>query len=45
MYYKSNDCPVCPVCEKNKSAVTGFYSKLSALARRALEAKGILLIE
>ena len=44
-YYKSSDCPVCPVCEKSKSAVTGFYSKLSAPARRALEAKSILLIE
>lgn len=45
MYYKSSDCPVCPVCEKKKSALAAFYSKLSAPARRALEGKGIRLID
>lgn len=45
IYYKSSDCPECPVCEKKKSAVADFYSKLSAPARRALEGKGIFLIE
>lgn len=40
-YYKTSDCPVCPVCEKNKKPTEGFLSLLSAPARRALENKGI----
>ncbi|MES2848221.1 MAG: hypothetical protein V4685_04155 [Bacteroidota bacterium] len=40
-FYKSSDCPVCPVCEKEKKPLNGFLSKLSAPARRALENKGI----
>ncbi len=41
IYFKSSDCPVCPVCEANKKPVNGFLSKLSAPARRALEREGI----
>ena len=40
-YYKSSDCPVCPVCEAEKKPATGFLSTLGAPARRALENKGI----
>ena len=40
-YYKSSDCPVCPVCEKELKPETGFLSALSAPARRALEREGI----
>jgi len=40
-YYKSSDCPVCPFCEAEKKPDTGFLSKISAPARRALEAAGI----
>src|SRR5258706_14804281 len=36
VYYKSSDCPVCPVCEKEKN-IGGFLSTLSAPARRAME--------
>src|SRR5688500_5901213 len=36
-YYKSSDCPVCPICEKQKTSPTGFMSMLAAPARRALE--------
>jgi len=39
-YYKSSDCPVCPVCEKEK-AKRSVFGKLSAPARRALEHLGI----
>jgi DNA-directed RNA polymerase alpha subunit len=43
-YYKSSDCPVCPECEKqNKPG--GFFSALSAPARRALEAAGITTLQ
>jgi predicted RecB family nuclease len=40
-YYKSSDCPTCPLCEQERKAATGFLSMLSAPARRALENKGI----
>jgi hypothetical protein len=40
-YYKSSDCPVCPVCEKECAPENGFLSLLSAPARRAMENEGI----
>lgn len=40
-FYKSSDCPVCPICEKENKPDDGFLSKISAPARRALEHKGI----
>lgn len=40
-YYKSSDCPVCPVCEQERKPESGFLSTLSAPARRALESHGI----
>lgn len=36
-YYKSSDCPTCPICEAQRKPKTGFLSLLSAPARRALE--------
>lgn len=35
-YYKSTDCPTCPVCEAEKKAKDGWLSLLSAPAQRAL---------
>jgi DNA-directed RNA polymerase alpha subunit len=40
-FYKSSDCPTCPTCEADNRPETGFLSKLSNPARRALEAEGI----
>lgn len=40
-YYKSTDCPTCPVCESEKKPEEGFLSTLGAPARRALEHAGI----
>jgi DNA-directed RNA polymerase alpha subunit len=40
-YFKSSDCPVCPICEKERAAKTGFLSSLPAPARHALEGAGI----
>ena len=40
-YFKSSDCPTCPVCEAEKKAGLGFLSLISAPARRALENQGI----
>ncbi|MFB2120095.1 RNA polymerase alpha subunit C-terminal domain-containing protein [Parapedobacter sp. 2B3] len=44
-YYKSSDCPVCPVCEASKTPKPGLFSTLSAPARRALEHAGITTVE
>lgn len=35
-FYKSSDCPACPICENEQRPETGFLSLLSAPARRAL---------
>ncbi len=40
-YYKSSDCPICPICEANKKPESGFLSQISSPARRALESQGI----
>jgi len=40
-YYKTSDCPACPVCENQRKPSTGFLSFISAPARRALEREGI----
>lgn len=40
-YYKSSDCPTCPVCEQERKPDVGFLSLISAPARRALENAGI----
>ncbi|GGG83445.1 hypothetical protein GCM10007415_15640 [Parapedobacter pyrenivorans] len=40
-YYKSTDCPTCPVCEAARKPSEGFLSLLSAPARRALMSIGI----
>lgn len=40
-YAKSSDCPVCPVCEKERTPQSGFLVMISAPARRALEREGI----
>ncbi|ATP42114.1 hypothetical protein CSE16_20025 [Solibacillus sp. R5-41] len=44
-YYKSSDCPTCPVCEAAKKPTAGFLATLSAPARRALEHEGITTLE
>lgn len=44
-YYKSSDCPTCPVCEEANKPKDGFLSLLSAPARRALEHAGITTLE
>ena len=44
-YFKSSDCPVCPICENERKPQDSFLSKVSAPARRALENKGITDLE
>lgn len=40
-YYKSSDCPTCPVCESERKPTEAFMGLISAPARRALENNGI----
>lgn len=40
-FFKSSDCPVCPICEKENKPSNGFLSLVSAPAKRALEGAGI----
>lgn len=44
-YYKSSDCPVCPVCEKERKPEADFLSLISAPARRALESQGLITLK
>ncbi|HJS01194.1 MAG TPA: RNA polymerase alpha subunit C-terminal domain-containing protein [Flavobacterium sp.] len=44
-YYKSSDCPVCPICESERQPESDFLLKLSAPARRALENNEIKNLE
>jgi DNA-directed RNA polymerase alpha subunit len=40
-FYKSSDCPTCPICEEKRRPKDNFLSLLGAPARRALEREGI----
>ncbi|MBT1707177.1 RNA polymerase alpha subunit C-terminal domain-containing protein [Fulvivirgaceae bacterium PWU5] len=40
-YYKSSDCPTCPVCAQEEKPTEGFMAGLSAPAQRALAGAGI----
>lgn len=44
-YYKSSDCPTCPICEQERKPQDGLLSTLSAPARRALEHKQISTVQ
>lgn len=44
-YYKSSECPVCPICDEEQNPENGFLVLLSAPARRALENNGISSLE
>ncbi len=40
-FYKSSDCPVCPICANEAKPQSGFLSSISAPAQRALASKEI----
>jgi predicted RecB family nuclease len=44
-YYKSSDCPTCPICEQERKPDSGFLALLGAPARRALENRGIITLQ
>ncbi len=43
-YYKSTDCPTCPICEAENKPKDGLLSILSAPAGRALASMGITTV-
>lgn len=44
-YYKTSNCPTCPICEQERKPGDGFLSLLSGPARRALEHAGIKTLD
>lgn len=45
VYFKSSDCPTCPVCAAEQKPESGFLSLFYAPARRALENAGITTVQ
>lgn len=44
-FFKSSDCPTCPICEEECKPKDSFLALLSAPARRALERENIKTLE
>ena len=44
VFYKTSDCPTCPICETAKKPKDRFLSLIAAPARRALQNAGIKTI-
>ena len=44
-FYKSSDCPSCPICEEERKPKDSFLALIAAPARRALENEGITSLE
>lgn len=44
-FYKSSDCPSCPVCEEERKPHDSFLASIGAPARRALERAQIKTLE
>jgi DNA-directed RNA polymerase alpha subunit len=44
-FYKSSDCPTCPICAQENKPESGFLSRLSSPARNALLHNKITTLE
>jgi predicted RecB family nuclease len=44
-FYKTSDCPACPVCEAERKPQDNFLSLIGTPARRALEREGVTTLE
>jgi len=44
-FYKSSDCPTCPVCEEECKPKDSFLALIGAPARRSLERENIKTLE
>jgi predicted RecB family nuclease len=44
-FFKTSNCSVCPICEKERTPVADFLTLFPAPARRALENHGIITLE
>lgn len=44
-FFKSSNCPTCPICEEERKPKDSFMALLSAPARRALESVNIETLE
>lgn len=41
VFFKSSDCPTCPICEASRKPIIDFLAEIGAPARRALEYNAI----
>lgn len=44
-FYKSSDCPTCPICEEERKPKDSFLAFIGAPARRALERENIMTLD
>lgn len=44
-FFKTSDCPTCPICEQERKPTDGLLARLAAPARRALESNGIKTVD
>jgi hypothetical protein len=44
-FYKSSDCPTCPICENENKPESGFLSLLASPTRNALVHNGITTLK
>lgn len=44
-YFKSSDCPTCPICEEERKSEAGIFGILAAPARRAMANNGISTLD
>jgi len=44
IFFKSSDCPVCPICEEERTPASEWMATLSTPARRALENNGMVTL-
>jgi DNA-directed RNA polymerase alpha subunit len=44
-FYKTSDCPSCPVCAQEEKPKTGLLSRVNAPVRNAFKHEGILTAE
>ena len=45
VFFKSSDCPTCPICETLRKPINDFLAELGGPARRALENNEIYSLE
>jgi hypothetical protein len=45
VFFKSSDCPICPICETRRKPINDFLARIGAPAGRSLENNSISSLE